>query len=80
MTNPNASPRHRRLHLTILVATAVLALNAVAVANGWSPYPVPGQADQAAPVQQPQAASESRPALSTDTRSDAAASGPVERS
>jgi len=43
---PTSSPRHRRLHLSILVATAVLALNAVAVANGWSPFRIPGQATQ----------------------------------
>lgn len=43
---PPSSPRHRRLHLSILIATAVLALNAVAVANGWSPFRMPGQAAQ----------------------------------
>jgi len=70
------SPRHRRLHLTILIATAVLALNAVAVANGWSPFRVPGQATQADQAQQPQAASESPPGLRTDSM----AGEPVERS
>lgn len=76
---PPASPRHRRLHLTILIATAVLALNAVAVANGWSPFRVPGEAaymDQAEHDTQPQATLDARSGL----RSDALHSSDAERS
>ena len=54
--------RHRRLHLSILIATAVLALNAIAVANGWTPFQVPQRAEQA---QSSQAASDSSTSLNT---------------
>jgi len=46
--------RHRRLHLAIFAAAAILALNAFAVAQGWSPFQVPGE--------QPRADGESQPA------------------
>lgn len=79
---PPASPRHRRLHLTILIATAVLALNAVAVANGWSPFRVPGEAaymDQAERDTQPQATQATSGARS-GLRSGALHSSDTERS
>jgi len=33
--------RHRRIHLSIIIAAAVLALNAFAVTRGWSPFQMP---------------------------------------
>ena len=49
--------RHHRLHLAIIFAAAVLALNALAVAQGWSPFPLPESrslpARQASPLSDP---------------------------
>ena len=60
---PRQNSRHRRLYLSIFAAATVLTLNAVAVANGWSPFRVSGHAAQA---RQSQAASHRRPGLHAD--------------
>ena len=49
--------RNDRLRLAIILATAVLALNALAVAQGWSLFPLPDSSmrptTQASPMSDP---------------------------